>query len=198
MDAGVVDGGTALRLASVFGREASVKYLLEQKGGASSPRAYMNSRGSDGETLLICCLGFGLLPFCRPSRRVARLLIDAGADTSSKARITGRQGEVVFNETPAALATCYLRETKIAGGKDNTEEQLNKIEGIRRLLLRVEAVYAVSWRWPSGTPLIAGGGKGSGRDTAPPTPLISMLPTLRRRARSPRVLVAALFRWAPT
>lgn len=53
---------------------------------------------------------------------------------------------VVFNGTPWLSPTTTSSARRV-GGKDATEEQLNKLEGIRRLLLRAEAVRAVSWLW---------------------------------------------------
>lgn len=197
-DAGVVDKGPALAIAAGCGTEASVKYLLQQKkGGASGRRAYVNSRDPCGETAMTCCVGYGMFP--SPSPRIMRLLVDAGADTRSKARILDAKGKVVFHDTLVALAARNLREKKV-GGKGATEEQLNRLEGVRRLLLRVDAVHALSWLWPSGSraPMMVHGGEGKGRATAAPTAITGMLPTLRRTARRPGVLVAALFRWAPT
>lgn len=73
---------------------------------------------------------------------------------------------MVFDGTSLALATNNIREKKFAGGKDGTEEQLHRLAGIRRFLLQVEAVHAVSWLSPSGTPLIAHGAESKGRATA--------------------------------
>lgn len=44
-----------------------------------------------------------------------------------------------------------LREKTLLG-ENATKEQLNGLEGIRRLLLRVEAVHATSWLWQSDVP----------------------------------------------
>lgn len=43
-----------------------------------------------------------------------------------------------------ALTPLVLREQRIAG-KHATEDQLHGLEGIRRLLLQVVAVHALSW-----------------------------------------------------
>lgn len=88
-----------------------------------------------------------------------------------------------------------IREKKVIG-QDATEEQMNRLEAVRRLLLRVEAVHAVSWLWRSPSPTVAGGSVESTRrvDTAS-TPLRDMLPILRRRAGRRRVLLGALFRY---
>lgn len=50
----------------------------------------------------------------------------------SKARFTDGEGKVVINGTFLARITRRLREKKV-GGKKATEEQLNRLEGTRRL-----------------------------------------------------------------
>ena len=187
--AGVVDTGRALAAAAGHGREASVKLLLQQKKGDKA--AYVNYRDDDSNTPLLFALGFGGYP--SPSPRIVRLLVDAGVDTSSVARFTNIEGEVVFDGTPLTCTTMMLRE-RIVPGEDATEEQLHKVEGIHRLLLRVEAVHAVSLLWPVDIPSMVGTAEGTSRKVANSTPLRMMLPILRRRARRPRVLLAALFR----
>ena len=87
-----------------------------------------------------------------------------------------------------------LREKKTAG-KDATEHQRRRLEGIRRLLMRVGAIHAVSFLWPVDIPSMMGATEVANRKVAASTPLRMMLPILRRRARRPRVLLAALFRW---
>ncbi len=52
---------------------------------------------------------------------------------------------MVLNEALQALVR--LREKAIAE-KGVTEDQLHRLEGIRRLLLRAKAVCAVSFPWP--------------------------------------------------
>ena len=198
LGAGVVDTGQALGTAAGTGSEASVKYLLQQKKEAAGRRrAYANFRDPDGLTAMSNCIGFSY--FVCPSPRILRLLVDAGGDTRSKARLVDRKGAVAFHGTLVALAARNLREKKV-GEKDATEEQLNRLEGIRRLLLRVDAVHALSWLWPSsiGAPLFVHSPEAKGGATAvTATAITGMLPALRRRARRPKVLVAALFRWVP-
>ena len=111
-----------------------------------------------------------------------RLLLDAGADTTS---------------VVPGLNTI----TKVAlRGKNNgkagvPQEQLHDLEAIRRLMSCVEAVHAVSWLWHSGLPINGGVSKSSRRAETTSTPLRMMLPGLRRRASRRRgVLLRALFR----
>ncbi len=188
-DAGVVDDGVALTTAAANGVELSMKFLLQQRKGDEAD--YVNGRDALGETPLLHAMGvFGISP---PSPRIVRLLVDAGADTRSAVPVTYDEDEVAFNETPLATASRMLREKEI-DGEDATEEQLHGLEGIRRLLLRVEAVHAVSFLWPFDIPSALATAEGPGRKVAASTPLKMMLPILRRRARRPRVLLAALWR----
>ena len=130
---------------------------------------------------------------CRPcSPRIAKALVDAGADITTTVRVANAGGHVLFDGTALAFTNLRIREKKV-GGKDATKEQMHTLEAIRRLLMRAEAVDAVSWLWASNAPSTAE--EGSNKFETTPTPLASMLPILRRRAGRPRVLLAALFRW---
>ncbi|CAM9991384.1 unnamed protein product [Ectocarpus fasciculatus] len=75
-----------------------------------------------------------------------------------------------------------------AGNFHLTEECRLKMEGIRRLLLRAEAIRALSWAWP-------GAAKGVVAVRATDTPPRRILPIMRRRACRPKVLLAALIRY---
>ena len=191
-EAGVVDTGTILGHAVAVGREASVKFLLQQKEEETSDgkAAYANFRESCGFTPLLLATGFAGVS--SPSPRMARMVIDAGADAAL--RLTGSS----LNLTPLELTTGMLRTKKtVITGEDLTEEELHKLEGLRRLLLRVEAVHAVSWLWPADIPIAAvrtteAASRRAGKTS---TPLTRMLPLLRRRARRPRLLLDALCRW---
>lgn len=195
LEAGVVDTGEALNLATCHGRVASAKFLLQQQKARNpaGTHAYLESRDTAGRTALFCCIAF-----C-PSPRMVRLLIDAGADTSSAVKITtpmGPAGDVCY--TPGAWTWLYLEVLKRVNGQPATEEQLDMLRAIRRLLLRVEAVHAVSWLWPGGVPFVARAAAAEGasavNSTSPPrtaTPLTAMLPVLRERARRRGVLLAA-------
>lgn len=152
-DAGVVDTGEALSNAAECGREGSVLFLLRQRrrqggalilrnartAGAGTP--YVETNDSlTGTTPLFMCIAF-----CASNApRVARLLIDAGADTTSAVRIRHVPGA---SDTPLALTERYLSARNV-NGRPATAEQMCKLEAIRRLLLQVPAVRAVSWLWP--------------------------------------------------
>ncbi|CAM9576425.1 unnamed protein product, partial [Ectocarpus fasciculatus] len=81
--------------------------------------------------------------------RVVRLLLDAGADVTSTCSFPG-------GNPRSPLSQCIRSiRSKSCQGLPATEEQLNRLEAARRLLLRVEAIHAVSWLWWSNTPCIA-------------------------------------------
>lgn len=192
-DAGVVDNGIALISAIRYKSERSVMFLLQQKEGKSTgdQAAYVNFKDKHGLTPLLCALGVSSFTF---SPRIVRLLINAGVDTASVAvRVEAETRDA--SHTPLDLTNRMLRDKKIVrDGEELTEKQLVKLEGIRRLLLRVEAVHAGSWLWPVDTPSILRTAEGTPRTVAASTPLRRMLPLLRWRAGRPRVLLAALCR----
>ncbi|CAM9295066.1 unnamed protein product, partial [Hapterophycus canaliculatus] len=198
--AGVVDTGVALAVASETSEEASVKLLLKLREAVSTNAlgTYVNNTcGAEGKTPLMCCIDF-----VRPSsHRVVRRLIDAGADTTSNVPIMFMQGRTGFGITPLGRLSYLASEKKIGTGEDATEEQVLKLEGIRQMLLRVDAVRAISWLWPSDPTVTsvvqAAGNKKSGTKTTSMTgmtSLVLMLPTLRRRNERRGVLLAALCR----
>lgn len=189
--AGVVDtGAVALGGAADYGLVRSVKLLFDQcAGGAAGKRAYVNTRNTAGITPLIGTIWGG----CPGAPRVARLLIDAGADTEACASVPGM---VYSRGTPLIFVITLLHMKKIKG-EPATEQQLRALEAVRRLLLRVGAVHAVSWLWAiDDAPRIArrAVAEGATREQAPSAPLARMLPTLRRRAGNRGVLLADLFR----
>lgn len=79
----------------------------------------------------------------------------------------------------------------VASDQPATEEYLHRLEAIRRLLLRVEAVHAVSWLWPSDAPFV---GRAAGNGPEPPSPplRLMLLPILRRRTKGRGGLAATL------
>lgn len=198
--AGVIDTGEALINPARLGRVAAAKILLQQRRGTTrGRRAYVNTRCSNGSetTALMSCVRSA-------SPRIARLLVDAGADTTSKVNAELDEGEVASNVTPLGFTTRLLREKetdkRFRRGVDMgaMERQLNSLKAIRRLLLQVGAVHAISWLWPSNassTTPAAIAVEGTNRTGPSSTTLTAVLPILRRRAQSPKVLLAALFRW---
>lgn len=197
-NAGVVDTGAALARAAAQGREAPVAFLLEyQSQKASGGRVrYVNAgRIREPRRPLFCSI-----EGCSP--RVVRLLIDAGADTTASYSVLDMQrgGEVVSRLTALALVDQYLCDKTAAGGRDLTEKDLQGLEAIRRLLMQVDAVYAVSWLWHHTAPSVFGraaecAGSINTTPVAIGTPLTMMLPVLRRRAARRGMALPALFRW---
>lgn len=202
MDAGVVDTGAALAAAAECNCEASVKFLLrkEQQQREWNPATiavegeYVNKLDDYERTPLLFAMGcFGL---CPPSPRIVRMLVDAGANTTSVIRVTGEEGSVIFYITPLELANRSLREKRVKHENTAREKLLHKLEAIRRMLLQVEAARAVSWLWPSGDePPIAPAAISLSNTKVAPAPLVSMVSILKCRARRRGVLVAALNRW---
>lgn len=200
MDAGVVDPGKALGCAASSGRECAVKILLHRQAVAPGGGEYVDRCDpSPGLTPLLQSI-YTCLP---ASPRVVRRLVDAGADTTLAPVVRStrppRTLAPVESTYPPLAFTNFCLRRKMVGGKHATEEQLDRLEAIRRLLWQVDAVHAVSWLWQSGVPLVDRTAEILGRTkTAPPseTPLTATLLVLRRRTRSRGVLLAALFRWA--
>lgn len=188
--AGVFDTGQVLLSAARDHREAVVKFLLQQKdmpGGGGV--AYLSSLESImGGTPLLCAID-GTSP------RIVRMLVDAGADTDSSVELTNPEGRLAFSITPQTYVSVMLRD-KTVGADAATEAQLERLQAIRRLLLRVEAVRAGSWLWASDVASTTHAAvEGAGRIATTSTALTSMLPTLRRRAQRPMLLSALLSRW---
>ncbi|CAM9646209.1 unnamed protein product [Ectocarpus sp. 13 AM-2016] len=177
--AGVVGDGTALLEAAGLGHEASGKFLLRQPYedniSSSVEVAFINAAGAPGGggyTPLVCDVVSG----SSQAPRVARLLMDAGADAASVFRGRNWDGELIFNDTPLAFTTSYIRRKVVAYDEPATEEHLHRLEAIRRLLLRVEAIHAVPWLWPSDSPFI-----GHDAEKRPSPPLRLTLPILKRQ-----------------
>lgn len=186
VDAGVVDTGPALSCAAAYGSEAALKFLLRQQ---EPTPAYLNARDHSNRTPAYCSVSF-----CSPnSPRVLRLLIDAGADVTSPVEVLDGMWRVESRLTPLAITKLNLREKKVKG-EHATEEQLHRLEAMRRLLLQLDAVHAVSWLWPSAARVTALGGESTGEVETTPTVLMPTLPLLRRRATRRGLSLAAVFR----
>lgn len=144
---------------------------------------------------------------CSP--RIVCTLLNAGADATSAVRLmpppgrmTGSPANQIMFDTTLEF-TAELVRCKVAGdGTPATDEQLHRLEAVRRLLLQVEAVHAVSWLWASDDLSTTHGAEvATSRSEATPTtgtPLGMMLPILRRRAQRRGVVLAALTRCVET
>ncbi|CBN76545.1 EsV-1-199 [Ectocarpus siliculosus] len=114
-DAGVVDTGGALITAAHYGGVVSVEHLLQrQKQTAAERKAYVNAPGLFGATPLLWSI-----QACRPcSSRIARLLVDAGADTTSTVTMADVQGFGLMAYTPKEIAIRRIRRKKVEGKED--------------------------------------------------------------------------------
>ncbi|CAM9824816.1 unnamed protein product [Scytosiphon promiscuus] len=182
--AGVVDTGEALINAVTVGSSTSAKFLLHQH---QQPPDYVNFHKEMGLTPIISGA-------YSASPRIVRMLLDHGADESLVVLAPNQAGGA-FESSAMDLVVRNL-EWKELQGVTATEEQLYRLESIRRLLLQAEAVRAVSWVWP---------GRNTGRVThceklgprkSAATPLETKWPTTRSCYLLPgRVLMATLVRW---
>lgn len=145
--AGVVDAGYALVVAAQCGSIAPVKLLLQlgQKHGNTAGVASGEPViAFPTEQALVCSASF-----CPPnSHKIARLLLDAGADISLVLPTGHTEGQFLRG-APLAITGSNLA-WKTVGGKPATEEQLQRLGAIERLLLHREAIHATSWLWVSG------------------------------------------------
>lgn len=187
-DEGLPDKGQVLITAAANGNEACVKFLLQQQQNKGNFSAYVNFVHTDGATPLLCSVG---THSSRP--RIVRMLVDAGADTTLASPFHNLIEGGVFHGTPLALADRSLRTKRIAG-RSASEKHLNKMELIRRVLLHVEAIHAVSWLWARVDPGIADFVRCTTRTKTLPTQLRTMLPILKQQAGARRVVLAAAFR----
>lgn len=193
LDAGVVDTGQALAEAAKQGHESAVKLLLlQQERKASGEHLREGYYVGHQSVAVIYAVGF---LGSSPSPRIVRLLVDARADVLSPSTISAG-GRVLFQGNPLFLAARMLSDKKI-GDKEATEEQLHRLERIRRLLMRVEAVHAISLLWPSKTPITAMRAPQTASSTKTTSAsLRKMLTLLRRSTGARRTLMATVFRWA--
>lgn len=219
--AGVADMGDILNCAAGDGLEGPVKFLIGHQAGKfiGGRSGYLNYRNAFGSTPLLSSIFF-----CKPnSPRIVQLLIEAGANATFVVRLMtepsnkfipgvpvggGVLGEYYFKDTPLAFTNCRLRDKKVRG-EDATKQQLRTLEAVRRLLMRVEAVGALSWLWPGS---VAAADAAAAKvvvstramrtstkiaaTAAAAAPLRVELPILRRGRTDRRgAMLAALFRW---
>ncbi|CAM9718729.1 unnamed protein product, partial [Ectocarpus sp. 12 AP-2014] len=185
-NAGVVDTGLALAAAAGCGVEPPLKFLLEQARATKTTdgSAYVNTRNGVGLTPLL-----DGIQHCR--HRVVRLLVEAGADTTSAVPVIKQFG--TDSITPLGLTMRLLDDRSTY---PLTEEQLKKLKAIRRLLLRVEAVHAVSCLWSSDISSITHStAHGTDRTIAVSTAGTPLMLMMRRRTRRRQFPLAALSRW---
>lgn len=148
MKAGVRDTGSALILTAEMGHDAAANLLLQHRrrgeGTSADVASYVNADHlNDSVTPLSCCL-VGRRPGCC---RILRALLDAGADSAISVPMNLPSG-LVSSLAPLGLATELLSLIR-AGVFYPTEEHLRVLLSSQRVLLREEAIHAVSWVWPA-------------------------------------------------
>lgn len=187
-DAGVVDDtGDALIMAAQFGYVMPAKLLSQpewERGNAGGGGAFVKPPlGRGKEAALVRSLAC-----CPPrSHKIARLLLDAGADTSLVCSTGTTLDET--GVTPMALALRNLG-SKTVRGKPATENQLHRLEAVHRMLLQEEAIPAASWLWLDGNTHATSQDR-AGKTTKPST--TAMLPMSWRR-HGAGLLLPAVFR----
>lgn len=199
MDAGVVDtdAGYAMVVAAQYGCVMPAKLLLrlEQErrnavGGAAA--AVVNPQNPVIKERAL----MGALTDCSPgSHRIARLLVDAGADTSQIFTVGGTEGGVLRG-THAAIAAGSLGR-KSVGGKPATEKKLHRLAAIHRLLLQEEAVHATSWLWVSNAANNGIAHATTSQESAETasTPSTTAILPMNWRRHGAGVLLPGIFRW---
>ena len=128
--------GQALCASVAFGHEESVKFLLQKKKSVCALDHYVNfARDRKGLSPMQCCfLHTSLNPF---SCRIVRRLVDAGTELDTVFLV----GDICTSA--AEFADAYTRRAV-----NVSEDQMRGLEGVRRLILQVEAARSVSWAWP--------------------------------------------------
>ncbi|CAN0018859.1 unnamed protein product [Ectocarpus sp. 6 AP-2014] len=144
--AGVVDTGDSLFTAADCGRDKAVKLLLQQKW-ATPGAGYVDSRNDYQCTPLFVAVAAA-------APKVVRLLLDAGANERLTRPVSYSFRGPLENETLLELANRNLG-CEMHKGQCATEEEMNRLEEVRRLLLRVETVRAISWLWGTTSPVYA-------------------------------------------
>lgn len=173
-DKGVVDtGGTALCSAIEGRSEACLKLLVERRGGHSHllTRDYVNiDNACDNPLLCSFDTGRGYAP------RIAKFLLDHGADTASNVRFV-IDGSCAIDDTPLVAA-------KLTLGHEQThfdiqdKEGVDGLKGVIRVLQQEAAVHANSWLWKA--------------DFERAKSTIRPLPAFKIRPGKPKVLLAGL------
>ena len=211
LDAGVDDKGVALNEASGQGSEACVRFLLrrreEEWNDMIGSRLILTARMAAWEYLENTADvdveapgdAAGRTPLLRsvtartrPSPRIVRMLVDAGANTTSAIALKNRAGEVTCTTTPLDLTIRRLQEERAAAaagagaGAAAAAEGENKtvvhgLEAIRRLLLQVAAARAISWAWPNPKIPIIGAQHAKTTFLASKRGLVSVPPVVNQR-----------------
>lgn len=170
--------GRALCLAIYKRHVECVKALLECPAANSRVGQYIDGARHNG-------LGWlsSVLHGKTPSVKIVRLLVDAGADTTS---VIGVQWgtKPPFASTPVQCLEMALDADSTESGIG--EAHLGALKCIIRLFQQVPAVHATSWLWPRGA--------ARGKRVKKSSVFALVLPILKRRVAKRHVLLAALTR----
>lgn len=171
-----------------MGRSRSVKFLLEQE------------RPPHEGSCVNCVNDYRCTPLIigvlAAHPKVVRLLIDAEADVTAGRRLLIDAGMsciagVMRYEQVLAMAMRKL-DWKVHRGRRATEEEMNRLEACRRMLLRVDAIRTGSWLWCSRVQGVSaavdgddgGGGGGGGTRSAAPSSIAPIVRTRKAAGRS--------------
>lgn len=130
-------------------------------------------------TPLLCCLTQKYLKM--DAVRVLRMLIDAGADTTTI--FIDRDTNESAGYTALEIVNNRISNHFLKFGLGDDSNTVRAMQGVRRLLMREEAVHARSWGWSADT---------NAQSAATLLPLSPM--RRERRATKSRVVLCALRR----
>ncbi len=188
--------GRALCMAIMVRSEPWVKALLGHHESINSDMwDYINNANIYSVGWMSHVLGGDL-----PTPRIARLLVEAGADTVSPILCKWDGCRPFMEEPVQCLRTAISADSGEEGVDD---EHLFRLERILRLFIQAPAVHATSWLWPGST----GGRVGITRKkskkvterepekvTDKKSAIVRMLPLLRRRGAKRREVLLAVDR----
>jgi len=188
INAGVKDVDSEVLCAAVsYGGQHALQFLLQRpeifKTSCTCGTTYVNHLcKSDGMTPLLCCITQDNPTMV--ATRVVRMLIDAGADTTTV--FYDRDTEKSVGCTAREIIDAKICQRYSLFGFGDHSDTMRALQGVHRLLMQEEAIHAVSWGWADYT-------KGH-RSPAKKSP--TLLPLTRRESRvtKSRVVLRALFR----
>ena len=130
---GIRDTGAALIFGTFGSKQESVKFLLNKYKESSEQdqvQDRVNYRDERGRTALMMAVGkYNFSP------KMVKWLVEAGADTTVRVEVPQDGDDTLLEWT-----------TKLMVGE--TEENVQKVKAIRRVLMQEDAVHAKSWLWP--------------------------------------------------
>ena len=187
--AGLKDEDSAALCAAVsFGGREAIQFLLQRPNifstACTSGSSYVNHQNkSTGLSPLLCCLRGSSPKTC--TSRVLHMLIDAGVDAATIFEGFCENKSVGYTSLDVVNTRISSHLEKHGLGDDC--DIVRSLRGLRRLLMTVDAIHAVSWGWNAATTPVTGP-----HNKKPGT----QLPIMRRmrKATKTRVVLRALFR----